>query len=318
MKEYKTIILLGVASLLLIIGIGYTRSRLVANIDGTVNATLAKWNITINNTVITQTITDAISLGDIEWTNSHANPNKVAPGSTGVVDLVIDPQDTQVSFRFDITFTDHTQDNEILLTITNMSANGVNLIRTGERTYTGIFALSEIEAGTTKTITINIAWLNDEANNEHDTNVGTEVESGKLIGIKFVAKQYKGETINEYIPPVTKVVFVPDSIDATYSLNATRRACTSEEYEVLGESSGYVCYTYTPPSTPVTVYNTSTNYCVSSFGYYSHDGYGWSDFTTNNSTTLNSTYHYVEITSVEPDQSGNPTICGDAPYNPGG
>ncbi len=195
MKEYRTIILLGLTSLLLVFGIAYTRSRLVANIDTSQNAVLAKWNITLNNTLITQTMSDTIALGNITWTNSHANPEKVAPGSSGIVDLVINPQDTQVSFRYDITFTDHNVDPNVLLTITNMSANGNNLIHTAANTYTGIFPLSEIENHQTKVITIYISWLNDENNNETDTQVGTGELTGDLIGITFVAKQYRGEPI---------------------------------------------------------------------------------------------------------------------------
>lgn len=195
MKEYRTIILLGLTSLLLVFGIAYTRSRLVANIDTSQNAVLAKWNITLNNTLITQTMSDTIALGNITWTNSHANPEKVAPGSSGIVDLVINPQDTQVSFRYDITFTDHNVDPNVLLTITNMSANGNNLIHTATNTYTGIFPLSEIEAHQTKVITIYISWLDDENNNETDTQVGTGELTGDLIGITFVAKQYRGEPI---------------------------------------------------------------------------------------------------------------------------
>ena len=195
MKEYRTIILLGLTSLLLVFGIAYTRSRLVANIDTSQNAVLAKWNITLNNTLITQTMSDTIALGNITWTNSHANPEKVAPGSSGIVDLVINPQDTQVSFRYDITFTDHNVDPNVLLTITNMSANGNNLIHTAANTYTGIFPLSEIEDHQTKVITIYISWLDDENNNETDTQVGTGELTGDLIGITFVAKQYRGEPI---------------------------------------------------------------------------------------------------------------------------
>ena len=195
MKQYRIIILLGLTSLLLVFGIAYTRSRLVSSIDSSNNAILAKWNITLNNTLITQTMSDTIALGNITWTNSHANPEKVAPGSTGIVDLVINPQDTQVSFRYDITFTDHTSDPDILLTITNMSANGNNLVHTAANTYTGIFPLSEIEQHQTKTITIYLSWINDENNNETDTEVGTGEVSGDLIGITFVAKQYRGEPI---------------------------------------------------------------------------------------------------------------------------
>lgn len=195
MKQYRMIILLGLTSLLLVFGIAYTRSRLVAAIDTEQDAVLAKWNITLNNTLITQTMTDTIALGNISWTNDHANPEKVAPGSKGIVDLVINPQDTQVSFRYDITFTDHNVDPDILLTITNMSANGNDLIHTAPNTYTGIFPLSDIEDHQTKTITINIEWINDELNNETDTQVGSGEITGELIGITFVAKQYRGEPI---------------------------------------------------------------------------------------------------------------------------
>ena len=195
MKQYRTIILLGLTSLLLVFGIAYTRSRLVANIDTEQQAILAKWNITLNNTLITQTMSDTIALGNITWTNSHANPQKVAPGSTGIVDLVINPQDTQVSFRYDITFTDHNVDPDVLLTITNMSANGNNLIHTAANTYTGVFPLSEIEQHQTKVITIYISWIDDANNDESDTAVGIGEETGDLIGITFVAKQYRGEPI---------------------------------------------------------------------------------------------------------------------------
>lgn len=74
------------------------------------------------------------------------------------------------------------------------------MIMTDEDTYTGVMKLEEIKAGKTNNIKVIITWENDENNNKMDTAVGTVNNYKISIPIEFIATQYLGEDIKEYIP----------------------------------------------------------------------------------------------------------------------
>ena len=80
------------------------------------------------------------------------------------------------------------------------TTGNTSLIMTDEDTYTGVMKLEEIKAGKTNNIKVIITWENDESNNKMDTAVGTVNNYKISIPIEFIATQYLGEEIKEYIP----------------------------------------------------------------------------------------------------------------------
>jgi hypothetical protein len=168
-----------------------------SNVTGKTNATIADWNITINDKSLTTATTKVVTLDDITWTNAHAKSTKVAPGSTGTLTLVINPHTTGVAIKYDLKVVDKTVDATKALTMTSMSVSGNALTRTAVDTYTGLFSLADISSGTTQTITINLSWLNDDAVNDYYDPNSTTTEDDALL-ITFTAYQYKGETITPY------------------------------------------------------------------------------------------------------------------------
>ena len=171
MKNIKLLITILALSFFLFFFSARTYSSLSSTTSRNTTAELAKWNILINNTNISSTYTETVSVNNIDWESDHAINYNAAPGSTGVIHLTIDPTDTQVAIRFDLTVIDHTVDETKLLTIESMTLDGKELVQTAPNTYTGVFTLDDIEAHQTSEITIEATWINDEANNENDSKI---------------------------------------------------------------------------------------------------------------------------------------------------
>lgn len=177
-----------------------TYTLLESGVGSVTELDIATWNITVNEKNITTTLDNKITLDDITWDTSHTKDGKIAPGSVGTLDVAIDPNDTEVAVRFDLTVKDHQTDEDIVLTVTKflMKEENTTLTRTDEHTYTGIFTLDQIEAEEKKTIQFEFSWINDESNNERDSEIGMGLTEGNFIEIHLVATQYLGEEIVPY------------------------------------------------------------------------------------------------------------------------
>lgn len=177
-----------------------TYTALESSVGSITELGIATWNITVNEKNISTTLDNKITLEDITWDTARTKEGKISPGSVGTLDVAIDPNDTEVAVRFDLTVKDHQTDEDIVLTITKflMKEENTVLTRTGEHTYTGIFTLDQIQNQEVKTIQFEFTWINDEANNERDSEIGMGLVEGNFIEIHLVATQYLGEEIVPY------------------------------------------------------------------------------------------------------------------------
>lgn len=113
---------------------------------------------------------------------------------SGNFEIVISPENTNVSIKYDITL------NEEELGETNLKIksiqeidNGIQLVKTAENTYTGLILLDDINKGIKHKISVEIEWVDNEENSKSDTEIGM---NHKLeIPIIFHATQYLGEEI---------------------------------------------------------------------------------------------------------------------------
>lgn len=160
---------------------------------------LAKWDITINNTTM-GTNTNTFALSSLSWTGSQrVKPGKVAPGMSGVFTIDIDPGDTEVAIRYDITFdTSELTNTEFQITSVLELTDG-NLVRTGENTYSNIITLADIALEKVHQVRVTLVWNNNDYNSDVDSEWGTILNNSVDIPITVNLSQYDGTQLVEYV-----------------------------------------------------------------------------------------------------------------------
>lgn len=169
---------------------GLFESKNVLNVD----SNIAKWNVFINGTDIKKNetfIVDKINLIN----NDNVLEGKMAPGSKGYFDIVIDPTDTDTSIRYDISFDFSSLNDKIVVSGIEEITSG-NLVRTGKNTYSKVITLNEIKNAITNTIRVYIKW--DNSDDESDSAIGSVINNFINVPVTIAAYQYLGEKIDIY------------------------------------------------------------------------------------------------------------------------
>lgn len=179
--------------------ISITYALLQSETKSVIKKEIGKWNIKLNETDITNGLTQDIVIDNFAIDkNNNVKEGKIAPGVSGSLLLTLDPVDTQVSVRYDISLMDIEEEQIKLNSIEEITGN-TKLIKTSQNTYTGIMNLSNITNKTAKsTIKIVVEWENDELNNISDTTIGTSKGYDLQIPISVHVEQYLGEEITEF------------------------------------------------------------------------------------------------------------------------
>ena len=158
-----------------------------------INNDIGKWQILVNNNTINQTTSFSVSNIHVSGDN-NVRENYFAPGTSGYFDIVIDPNDTDVSIYYEIVCrTDRITNPQISLTrIENVDKT--DLINVGEYSYAGVIPLSDIQNDVTTTIRFHVTWTNNENNNEIDSLYGSSSATFD-IPMEITFRQYTGEQI---------------------------------------------------------------------------------------------------------------------------
>ena len=192
----------------------YTYSLFETNTSLSTSSDIAKWNIKVNNNMITsnQINSNEVVIGSIDWENgTHVKQGKAAPGSVGNFDIEIDPTNTDVSFLYTVNIDTSELENDEFIISNVTELNGNEFIRTGEYEYTGIARLEKNKNGEKYNVRIEITWNNNEENNENDYELGTKAEQEIKLPITIKLSQYLGtETLNSYTIPVTSALENPE------------------------------------------------------------------------------------------------------------
>lgn len=184
--------------LFLIYEIVHIYAAFYSELTGRVKFENGVWNIKINDTEISKGIKTTFDVNQINTgENIHVKPGRLAPGLSGNFDILINPENTSVSIRYDISLNQEALTNECLKikSISEIMA-GNELIKTEENTYTGVIPLEKIKNGTKNKINIEIEWVDNEENSKQDTILGTNEMAKIKIPINVHVCQYMGEEIN--------------------------------------------------------------------------------------------------------------------------
>ena len=155
------------------------------------------WNITVNGEKITTGVETEFTIDEITATQDiHVKPGRLAPGLSGSFEIAINPENTDVSVRYDITLNQEKLENSnVKIKSIGEIEKNYPLIKPSENTYTGIISLDDIKKGVIHKIKMEVEWVDDEKYNENDTKLGSSSIRQFQIPIKVHAIQYLGEEI---------------------------------------------------------------------------------------------------------------------------
>lgn len=213
--------------LILVLGTAYTYSKYNTAVSGSATADIAKWNITVNDCNIvnpdksntncfmetanpedgTVTVNRNFNFGSDDFTysnndNTDAVDYKIAPGSKGTFKITIKPNDTQVSIKYKLNVKMKKVNTSI--SIYRSDPNETNKVPMETDGYEGILQYTDAgftykdKNGVVKSadkieFIIYVEWINDEANNDIDTELGTSSTSPTLeIPVNIFFEQYLG------------------------------------------------------------------------------------------------------------------------------
>ena len=167
---------------------------------GNVQFNNGTWNILVNGTEISRGVETKFVINQIETQgNDHVITGKLAPGVSGNFEISINPRNTDVAVKYDISLNQENLTNQNLkIKSVQEVQEGETLVKTAENTYTGIITLEKIKAGTFHKIKVEVEWIDDGQNDTEDTKLGIVYNSKLEIPITVHACQYLGETIIPY------------------------------------------------------------------------------------------------------------------------
>lgn len=199
LKRLKIIIVLVTLSITLCI-MSNTYSRYVAKTDSNVNVSLAQWQMLVNSVDITNQEQSDISIKPIILANANVKEDCLAPSSEGYFDILINPTNVDVSFKYTINLAIDNIDTPDLI-VTNYS----------------ILDSTYVEGDAVEVTTVNENIITNDMLYDNET----ENFSFNPFTIRVYFKWYEGE--NELMDNDldTSIGKLAAEEDKTFNINAT-------------------------------------------------------------------------------------------------
>lgn len=174
-----------------------TYSFYESRVNDRVEADVADFTILINGTDVSETdgvLDSGVILDNISWATDHTREDMISPGSSGVIELEMDPTQSEVAILYEFQLIDKNIDSTKLVEFESVSSDS-DVIKTAADTYSGIITLADIN-NQVKPV-INIAFNFDyEDDIEIDDDESQTLDN--LFEIHFHAVQYRGEQLVPY------------------------------------------------------------------------------------------------------------------------
>ena len=161
-----------------------------------INTDIGRWQVLINDSSIKEETTFEVSNVIVD-NEENVLENRLAPGTEGYFEVEIVPNDSSVAFRYDVTYSWDLVDNSKIQFLSVEETTDHDIVRTGEKTYSGIISLDDIADENNVNIRFNLQWINDDNNNDSDSEYGLSKKE-LIIPISVHLSQYLGEELVEY------------------------------------------------------------------------------------------------------------------------
>ena len=143
-----------------------TYAKYLSTADADTNITIARWNILVNNQDISQNSNFSEVLEPTFTGNENIKDGVIAPTATGYFDITLDGSTTDVSFSYDISFSEADDNTVTDLKITKYEIDGHSYTYNGP--ITGNILLNDQNRALT--VRVYVEWV-DQTDDETMTNV---------------------------------------------------------------------------------------------------------------------------------------------------
>lgn len=193
-----------------VLDVSSTYAKYVSEASGTASASFAKWQVLVNNNDITSETTNTVTITPTIEQSANVATGKLAPGSTGYFDLLIDAQNAETSFNYTVSVsvpsTNDVSDIKIthyaITTQADIAANRITKIA-----YNGSSSITNTKYYDNNTANfkfapfiVRIYFIWDDAtgsmNDAQDSHIGTQAAQGATlngqINATLAISQYTG------------------------------------------------------------------------------------------------------------------------------
>lgn len=188
-RKFK-IILAIIALVLCITQIQQTYAKYTETKEGDTDFSIAKWKILVNNNDISESATMSSLINPIYIENENVKEGVIAPGSEGYFDLVINANQTEVSFEYKISvFTSENSSVKDLI-ITGYTINNSAIIPVDNNLNNITNKVNYKDTNKIHTLRVYFKWLDGEGesmDNNADTEASLSNRSAKLkVNLSFI------------------------------------------------------------------------------------------------------------------------------------
>lgn len=188
-RKFKIIIAL-IALVLCITQIQQTYAKYTESKEGDTDFSIAKWKILVNNNDITESATMSSLINPVYIKNENVKEDVIAPGSEGYFDLVINANQTEVSFEYKISISNSENSSVQDLIITGYTINNSALIPVDNALNNISNKINYKDTNKINTLRVYFKWLDGEGesmDNSADTEASLSNRSAKLkVNLSFI------------------------------------------------------------------------------------------------------------------------------------
>ena len=175
---------------LVIIGVIFSiaYARYASNATSTMEAQVAPWKVSINQSDIVST--NNFTLADFTWeANEYVADGYIAPGRIGTLNIEIDPSGSKVAMRYKLEIDETNITNESIV-VSSVTASTGTVTKEAEGIYTGTIPLDEVMSNTKKILTIQVEWSNPETTTTDTNDTSTGMNTSDIaLPVKLTASQ---------------------------------------------------------------------------------------------------------------------------------
>ncbi len=181
------LLMLCVSILLCILTMQETYAKYSTSNNATSNMSIARWRILVNNFDIRNDLSASTVIQPVFSGNNNISDGYIAPTANGYFDILIDATETDVSFNYQISLNQNSDNEVIDLAITGYSINN-GATQTYNNNITG--SINKNDVNKTMQIRVFVTWNDGEGsvmNNQDDTNTTGENATAKLdVNLNFI------------------------------------------------------------------------------------------------------------------------------------
>src|SRR5574344_464511 len=169
-----------------------TYAKYVTSADATTSMAIARWNILINNQDLKNNSNFSNKVQPVFTNNANIADNVIAPTASGYFDIIINGNDTDVSFTYTITITNPTTSpiTDLNLVKYTIDSGAYNNFATGTNYISNDILYNDTNK--THTIRVYVNWNDDSAtqtmNNTQDTAATNNETTSFNVNVNLIQK----------------------------------------------------------------------------------------------------------------------------------